>query len=444
MVALQVIGLFLALFLLAFMVAKGLHIYIASIAATVILIVTNSLGVVDSMTAYTAGVADFVGKYILYFFAGAIFGAVMDATGSARKIGGWLLNAIGTKGAVFAVMLASSLLTIGGITGYVLVLVVYPIAINMFRGAKLPPAILPAVIGAGTTVGVGFLPYSTSVNNMIPTEYLGTTIASGALYGCIGAVVVYVFCLLYFKYAVKKITKGTMSLSDEQMGQMYAIYDKEEPLSQEAELPSLACAGIPMIISVGLAIVLVNVTSWTSLNCVLLSVFIAIIACMLLNRKHLKAPNKTVAKGVENAISICLITAAVMGFGNAVTITPGYTEIANFITSIDMNPYFTAIVATSLMAAVTANSVGGIRMSMQTFGDFFVASGANLGAIHKITVISGLGLNTMPHSGSTLSQLKTCKVTFKDGFMHVFITSGLIPLLGSIIIAVVAMIVAPV
>lgn len=444
MVAIQVIGLFLALFLLAFMVAKGLHIYIASIAATIILMITNSVGIIDGMTAYTGGVADFVGKYILYFFAGAIFGAVMDATGSAQKIGGWLLNAIGSRGAVFAIMLASSLLTIGGITGYVLVLVVYPIAINMFRGAKLPPAILPAVIGAGTTVGVGFLPYSTSVNNMIPTEYLGTTIASGALYGCIGAVVVYVLCLLYFNRIVHKVTGGTMSLSGEQMGKMYAVYDKDEPVAQETELPSLACAGIPMLVSVGLAIVLVNVTDWTSLNCVLLSVTIAIITCMLLNRKYLKTPAKTVSKGVDSAISICLITAAVMGFGNAVTITAGYNEIAEFIKNIDMNPYFTAIVATSLMAAVTANSVGGIRMSMQTFADYFIASGANLGAIHKITVISGLGLNTMPHSGSTLSQLKTCKVSFKDGFMHVFITSGLIPLFASIVIAVIAMIIAPV
>lgn len=440
MAAIQIIGLFLGLVLLAIMVSKGFHIYVAAIAGTVVLIITNSLGIVDSMTAFTSGVADFVAKYILYFFVGAVFGSVMDVTGCAQRIGTWLLNKLGMSNAIFAVMLVSSLLTIGGITGYVLVLVVYPIAIAMFRGAKLPPALLPAVIGAGITVGVGFLPYSSSVNNMIPTEYLGTTIASGWLYGCIGAVLVYILCIIYFKRVVKKVTGGTMALSDGQMQTLYAVYDKEEPMIDEENLPSLACAGIPMIVSVGLAIVLVNCTSWTSLNCVLLSVTLAIFTCMILNRKFLAKPNDAVSKGIGNGISICLITASVMGFGAVVTTTPAYFAIADFITSIDISAYFTTIIATSLMAAVTANSVGGIRLSMETFANYYIASGANLGAIHKITVIAGLGLNTMPHSGSVLSQLKTCKVSFKDGFFHVFMTSGLIPLATAIVLALLAII----
>ena len=63
-------------------------------------------------------------------------------------------------------------LAYGGVSCYVIVFVMYPIALNMFKKADLPRHLIPAIVAAGAFTAVNIGPGSPSVVNNIPVKYL--------------------------------------------------------------------------------------------------------------------------------------------------------------------------------------------------------------------------------------------------------------------------------
>lgn len=445
MVALNIIGLLAAIVVMAILCYKGVSIFLATLVASAIAILTNGVSIPDGMTMYATGIAGFVQSYIFYFFVGTSFGAVMQDTGCAERLGSWILEKVGTKGVVPAVIIVGGLMTTAGISGYVVTFTVFPIAVVMWRGAKLPRHILPAVSSAGATIGAGFLPYSPLMNNVIPTEYLGTTIASGAFYGIVAAILAFVLSLLYYNRLIKKKFGDPSLRTDVEVDAEYAIVaDVVGKAGEKRDLPPMKNAAIPVLASVACLIILTNLKLFTSMQTVLVSIFLAIVLTYLLNWKRIKKPGDTIKRGLSSATTTCMVTAAVLGFGGIVSKTPAYSALVQMVLGLNTSPYLTASISTNLLAGVMASAPGGIRMAMQTFGEYFVASGADLGAIHKIAVIAGLGLNTLPHSGTVINSLDFQKVSFKDGFWPIFVTSGLVPSVCSLFLVVLAMILAPV
>jgi H+/gluconate symporter-like permease len=105
------------------------------------------------------GVGQFIGRYFPLFLLGAIFGAQMQRSGAARRIAVVLTNRFGSARAIPAVVLTCALLPAGGVSLFVVVFAVYPIAEYLFRRASMrgegfgvfadeDPA---AVAGAGST-----------------------------------------------------------------------------------------------------------------------------------------------------------------------------------------------------------------------------------------------------------------------------------------------------
>lgn len=90
--------------------------------------------------------ANYVSSYFLVFFVGALFGAVYQFTGAAKAIAKWLAGSCRGKFVAPIIMCITGLLTYGGISGFVVFFVVYPIALQMFRSANLTRRLIPAAI----------------------------------------------------------------------------------------------------------------------------------------------------------------------------------------------------------------------------------------------------------------------------------------------------------
>ncbi|MFM7864257.1 MAG: GntP family permease, partial [Planctomycetaceae bacterium] len=118
---------------------------------------------------FMPGVGRFIAQYFPLFLLGAVFGRLMEASGAARRIAVFITELLGTERAVLAVVLTCVVLTGGGVSLFVVVFAVQPIADYLFRRADVPRRLIPAAIALGSfTFTMTALPGTVQLPNLIP------------------------------------------------------------------------------------------------------------------------------------------------------------------------------------------------------------------------------------------------------------------------------------
>ena len=135
------------------------------------------------------------------------------------------------------------------------------------------------------------------------------------------------------------------------------------------------------------------------------------------------------SEGAHESIAAVMGTAVIVGFGGVVTATPFYASVINFIETSNMNVYLLAAVATMLLAGLLASATGSSSMMMETLGDVFLHSGANLNLIHRIVSQMACTFDSLPHCGALVAVFTICKTDHKHAYKHLLMTSAIIPLI---------------
>ena len=124
-------------------------IWVAPLAAGVVALISG-LDVFDMYTGtYMEGLVGFVQKWFPIFLLGAVFGKLMEETGAAKAVAKKVTQLIGKKKAILGVIIASALLTYGGVSLFVVVFAVYPIALELFREANVTRRLLVPTFALG-------------------------------------------------------------------------------------------------------------------------------------------------------------------------------------------------------------------------------------------------------------------------------------------------------
>ena len=95
--------------------------------------------------------AQFLAQFFPLFLMGALFGKLMEDSGSVTAIAQWMTERLGAKRAMLAVVLAGALVTYGGISLFVAFFVLAPMAEALFRAAAIPRRLMPAAMALGTS-----------------------------------------------------------------------------------------------------------------------------------------------------------------------------------------------------------------------------------------------------------------------------------------------------
>ncbi len=114
----------------------------------------------------------------------------MDVSGGAKSIAVWLTKIMGAKSAIASIVLGCALLTYGGVSLFVVVFAVYPIALAVFKEANITRRLIPGTIACGAfTFTMTALPSFPQIQNLIPTQYFGTDSDGCTYYGinCFGS-----------------------------------------------------------------------------------------------------------------------------------------------------------------------------------------------------------------------------------------------------------------
>src|ERR1700746_2167635 len=140
--------------------------------------------------------AGFLAQFFPLFLLGALFGKLMEDSGSVAAIASFMTEKLGPQRAILTVVLAGALVTYGGVSLFVAFFVLAPMAQAVFRTAEIPNRLIPAAVALGTsTFTMSALPGTPAIQNAIPMPFFGTTPLAAPGLGIIASAIMLAFGL---------------------------------------------------------------------------------------------------------------------------------------------------------------------------------------------------------------------------------------------------------
>jgi len=151
---------------------------------------------------FMGGAAKFLAQFFPLFLLGALFGKLMDDSGSVETIARFMTEKLGTARAILAVALAGASVTYGGVSLFVAFFVLVPMAQSLFKAADIPHRLVPAAVALGTmTFTMSALPGTPALQNAIPMPFFGTTPFAAPGLGIVAAAIMLGFGLWWLNRA---------------------------------------------------------------------------------------------------------------------------------------------------------------------------------------------------------------------------------------------------
>ena len=437
----SLLGIILGLVLLIVLAYRGHSIiWVAPFCAILVAL----LGGMDLLQAYLGdyinGTAAYIVSWFPAFFLGAVYGKIMDLTGAARSLANKLVSIIGPKYAVLAVVLPCLLMTYGGISLFVVVFVIYPMGYAIYREADLPRTLLPGAIAFGAFgITMTCIPGSPQIQNIIPTEYYGTTAAAAPLMGLVAALLIGIPGYLYLIWRARQAKKQGMHFVDDPKHLETAVEQAEQPKWHwlSGLLPLLVVVLMlnvlpPLLKQYGLA-------DWTSSQSIVVALLGGIVTVCLMNVHQAKVLLPAINQGANGSLNAIMNTACAVGFGSVVKVVPGFAMLKSAMTNMPGSILFSEAVAVNVLAGATGSASGGMSIALETLGPQYLQKAAELGLdpayLHRIASIASGGLDTLPHNGAVLTLLAVSNCKHKESYMDICVTSCIIPVIVSLVLS---------
>ena len=425
----SIFGIFAGLALLMFLAYRGHSIvWVAPLCAAFVALL-GGLNILDAYLGdYMKGLAGYVTTWFPAFFLGAVYGKLMDVTGSARSMAEALIKLIGPKRAVAAVTIPCMLMTYGGISLFVVVFVIYPMGYAIYRAADLPRTLLPGAIAFGAFgITMTSIPGTPQIQNLIPMQFYGTTPMAAPAMSIAGALLIGIPGYLYLEWRARKArTNG--------------LHFVEDPKHQEEkhdgrELPSWHwLSGVLPLISV---VVTLNVLKWPIVPALLSG----IVVCCVMNFQQYKILLPSVSLGATSSLTAIMNTSCAVGFGSVVKAVPGFATLTAVMMNMPGSILFSEAVAVNVLAGAPGSASGGMSIALTALGPKYLelanAMGINPELLHRIASLSSGGLDTLPHNGAVLTLLAVSNCTHKESYLDVCVTTCIIPVIASLVLALV-------
>ena len=473
-------GLFAILFalgLLMWLAYRGWSILLVSPLAALVAAALSGEPLLAHWTqTFMNGAARFFIQWFPMFLLGGLFGKLMDDSKSISSIANFLTERLGTRNTMLSVVLASALVTYGGVSVFVAFFVLVPMAITMFQSADIPRRLLPATIGLGAfTFTMSALPGSPSVNNAIPMPYFGTTTFAAPGIGIIASVITFAFGMWWLRRAeaaARSASEGYGSDSDSTIVIDERTREHAMPAGEfdPAEIhhgkrassePSFVLAVLPLfvVIVVNFLLSLIvfprldfyfaflekEVWGGTTIGAVagvwslILALAAGTLTIVIINYRRLPALRESLDAGANSAALPILTIASLVGFGAVVAALPAFTAVRDAVLSIPGGPLISLTVAMNILAGLTGTASGGMAIALNALGGTFLSLAAEHGIdpalMHRVTTISAGTLDALPHNGTVLLLLQISKLTHKESYLDMVMT-----VIVSVIISLVAVI----
>ena len=141
------LGILVGLLLLVWLAFRGWSVLVLAPAAALLAAAFGGEPLLANWTQTFMGSAEqFLAQFFPLFLLGALFGKLMEDSGSVSAIAEAMRQRLGERRAVLAVVLAGAIVTYGGVSLFVAFFVLVPMAQALFRTAGIPNRLIPATV----------------------------------------------------------------------------------------------------------------------------------------------------------------------------------------------------------------------------------------------------------------------------------------------------------
>ena len=443
----------LALAALMYLAYRGVSLLLLTPALAVLAVLLAEGG--PLLATYTQIFMEASGGFIIQFFPlfllGAVFGKLMEASGSARVLADGIIRGLGPQRAILAVILSCAVMTYGGVSLFVVAFAVWPIASALFREADLPKVLIPATIALGAfTFTMTALPGTPAIQNAIPMPYFGTTPFAAPGLGILTGALMLGLGWAWLERRARALGPGYGS----DLAEDAAVTPDTPPA-----LP-VAAAPLVLVLLLNLAFTFVVIpamdTSYLALPeygetdvgavrgvwSVTAALTLASIALVALNLRRLwDRLGATLDAGAKDSLKPIFNTASLVGFGAVMASLAAFGLIRDWVVTVGGdNPLISLAIGTSLLAGMTGSASGGMSIALSTLGETYLEMGQAAGIspelLHRVTAVATGGLDALPHNGAVITLLTICGLSHRDAYGDIAVVAVVIPILALVALIV--------
>jgi H+/gluconate symporter-like permease len=409
------IGILISLALIIILALRGWHIIILAPLAAVVVALFSGLDVLQTITGpYMKGFTNFAGRFYLIFLMGTLFGKFMEDSGAARSIASRVLKLVG-KEKPLRILLGFSFvtmaLTYGGVSVFVAIFTVIPIARSLWKEADIPwHLFILSLMFGGASLTMSMLPGSPQIQNIMPTKYMASTAMSAPLIGLLAAAIVTILNVIYMNYCINKYRR-----EGEHYTAPTGVGIIAESLAEPKNLPNVWLSLLPLVV----VLVLLNVPA-IKLD-IIYSLGAGALVTMIIFWKRYASIVDTLSKGALNTVVPIVNTCADVGYGMAIASTAGFKLVTTWLMTLPMHPIISLCIATNILCGITGSASGGMGIVLETLAPKYLALGLSPDLIHRIVAISSGCFDAMPHNGGMITMLAVAGLTHVQAYKHIFV-----------------------
>lgn len=463
------LGIFIALALLIWLAFRGWSVLLLAPAAALLAAAFSGQPLLASWTQiFMESAARFLAQFFPLFLLGALFGKLMDDSGSVTAIADFMTERLGARRAVLAVVLAGAIVTYGGVSLFVAFFVLVPMAQALFRAAGIPRRLMPAAVILGTsTFTMTALPGTPAIQNAIPMPFFGTTPFAAPGLGAVAAVIMLGVGLWWLSHAEARARRSgegygaetpvplEAAAGDETIRERITTAREFDPVEMAHgrrgdRVPPIHLAALPLLVVIVVNLVMSIVVlprldvsflaeeRWgaTSLAgvagvwSVVVALAAAVATLILVNRRHLPSLRESMDAGANASVLPALSVASLVGFGAVIAALPAFSVVRDWVLGIEGGPLVSLAVATNVLAALTGSASGGLTIALDALGPTYMTIAAQLGIdpalMHRVAVIGSGTLDILPHNGAVVTLLALCGSTHRESYLDI-VAVGIVP-----------------
>lgn len=429
-----VVGIAVGLVFFVIAAMKGWNVLVTSIVTAAIIALTNGMDLAAAMvggeSSYVTGLAGFVQKNLLIFMGGAIMGEFMDKSGAARAISQAIMGKVGMKSpylVLLGIAAVGAVLTYAGISMFVAMFALIPLARPLFRECNIPWHLFCAAWTLGAcSFTMAMIPGVPAIAWINAANGCGVSLTAAPLMGIAGSLVAIVVSCLYIKFALKRA---------QAKGEVYERSEGEGAVEDGKKVPGVFVALLPLVLLVA---IIIGGSAFGVKNIVYVAMVVAIAVSMVVFGKYVDSRRDVLGDGAKAALGPALFTSAAVGVGTVAAASVGFTVIYEVIFNMPGGTYVSAATMAAALGGIMGSGSGAVGIIAGNFLEPYLATGVDPAALAKIIATSATIGGALPNSGAMFGMLAAMGLNHKNSYKHIAaisIGSGLCALVVMIVMA---------